>query len=305
MTTMHSAHSLASGKPQRWKLPKATLVIALVFLLGSLTLLYPTTASWFAQYNQSQTIGVINSDISAEEPELLHKEVARAQEYNEKLVGGALLSPSSNVPTSDGRTASGLRYDDLLNVSSDGLMGRLRIPAINVDLPIYHGTDAATLERGVGHLEGTALPVGGISRHTVLTAHRGLPEATLFNDLPNLEIGNTFTIEVFGEVLTYKVFETQTVLPDESKALIPRFGQDLATLVTCTPLGINSHRMLVTAERILPTPIADIEASGKTPDIPGFPWWAVFAGAALVFSALWVYMAGRVKPAEEAGPLNS
>ena len=147
--------------------------------------------------------------------------------------------------------------------------------------------------------------MGGISRHTVLTAHRGLPEATLFNDLPNLEIGDTFTIEVFGEVLTYKVFETQTVLPDESKALIPRFGQDLATLVTCTPLGINSHRMLVTAERILPTPIADIEASGKTPDIPGFPWWAVFAGAALVFSALWVYMAGRVKPAEEAGPLNS
>lgn len=278
---------------RRWKLPVATLVIASVFLLGALTLLYPSTASWFAQYNQSKTIGMISAEISQDEPNWLQSELAKAHEYNQQLVGGALLSPGSNVPTSDGWQGNGQDYDDLLKVSDDGLMGRLRIPAINVDLPIYHGTDAKTLERGVGHLEGTALPVGGASQHSVLTAHRGLPDATLFNDLPKLKIGDTFTIEVLGEVLSYQVFETQTVLPDETKSLVPQYGKDLATLVTCTPLGINSHRMLVTAQRILPTPIEDLNALGKAPEIPGFPWWSVFAGAAVLAAAAWVYFAGR------------
>ena len=280
--------------PPRWKLPVTTLIIASVFLLGALTLLYPSTASWFAQYNQSKTIGMISAEISEDEPSWLQSALAKAHEYNEQLVGGALLSPESNVPTRDGRQNNSQSYEELLKVSDDGLMGRLKIPAINVDLPIYHGTDAATLERGVGHLEGTALPVGGLSQHTVLTAHRGLPDATLFNDLPKLKIGDTFSIEVFGEVLSYQVIETQTVLPDETKSLVPQYGKDLATLVTCTPLGINSHRMLVTAERILPTPIEDLNALGKTPDIPGFPWWSVFAGAALLAAVSWVYVAGRV-----------
>jgi len=284
----------------RWKLPVATLIIASVFLLGALTLLYPSTASWFAQYNQSKTIGKISAEISDDEPSWLQKELAKAHEYNQQLVGGALLSPDSNVPTSDGRQGSGQSYNELIKVSDDGLMGRLRIPAINVDLPIYHGTNAATLERGVGHLEGTALPVGGTSQHSVLTAHRGLPDATLFNDLPKLKIGDTFTIEVLGEVLSYQVIETQTVLPDETKALVPQYGKDLTTLVTCTPLGINSHRMLVTAQRILPTPIEDLNALGKAPEIPGFAWWSVFVGAALLAAVTWVYFAGRIPNSKQA-----
>lgn len=293
MSAVDQKDTNTTKAPRGWKVPVATLAIASVFLLGALTLLYPSTASWFAQYNQSKTIGMISSEISQDEPDWLQAELDKAREYNQQLVGGALLSPASNVPTSDGRQGNSQSYDELLKVSDDGLMGRLRIPAINVDLPIYHGTDAATLEHGVGHLEGTALPVGGISQHSVLTAHRGLPDATLFNDLPKLKIGDTFTIEVLGEVLSYQVTETQTVLPDETKSLVPQYGKDLATLVTCTPLGINSHRMLVTAERILPTPIEDLNSLGKAPDIPGFPWWSVFAGAVVLAAAAWVYFAGR------------
>ena len=140
--------------------------------------------------------------------------------------------------------------------------------------------------------------MGGISQHSVLTAHRGLPEATLFNNLHKVEIGDTFTIEVFGEVLTYQAIATQTVLPDETQALLPEYGQDLVTLVTCTPLGVNTHRYLVTGERILPTPIGDLEGAGQIPDIPGFPWWAVTLGATgigYVTLLVVVVVAGRPK----------
>ncbi|GAA1410735.1 hypothetical protein AUR04nite_13120 [Glutamicibacter uratoxydans] len=277
----------------KWKMPWSTFVIALIFLIGALTVSYPTVASWFSQYNQSKIIGSMSSEVSGEGVSALHEEILKAHEYNKALVGGAELSPSSNVPMGNGRSGSELDYNNLLKVRGDGLMGRLKIPAIKVDLPIYHGTAASTLEKGVGHLEGTSLPVGGESQHSVLTAHRGLPDATLFNDLPKLKIGDRFTVEVFGEVLTYEVKETQTVLPDESKALIPVYGKDLVTLVTCTPLGINTHRMLVTAERVTPTPIEDIEAAGKIPDIPGHPWWAWGLAAAVIGSGTWVYLAGR------------
>ncbi|WP_413456205.1 class C sortase [Glutamicibacter sp. FR1] len=285
----------------RWRAPVSTLVIAAVFLAGTLMLLYPPTASWFSQYNQSRIIKEISSDVSHEDSSRISQELLRAQEYNEELVGGGLLAPGSNVPTSDGSVREDTEYDSLLNVNSEGLIGRLRVPSVEIDLPIYHGTDAETLLKGVGHLQGTALPVGGQSRHTVLTAHRGLPEANMFNDLPQVEIGETFSIEVFNEVLTYRVVETQTVEPDETKALAPQFGKDLATLVTCTPLGINTHRMLVTGERVHPTPQADLDALGSTPEIPGFPWWSVWLGSVLVLLGIWVYLAGRPRKSGDTG----
>lgn len=285
----------------RWRAPVSTLVIAAVFLAGTLMLLYPPTASWFSQYNQSKIIKEISSDVSHEGSSRISQELLRAQEYNEDLVGGGLLAPGSNVPTSDGSVREDTEYGSLLNVNSEGLIGRLRVPSVDIDLPIYHGTDAETLLKGVGHLQGTALPVGGQSRHTVLTAHRGLPEANLFNDLPQVRIGETFSIEVFNEVLTYRVVETQTVEPDETKALAPRFGKDLATLVTCTPLGINTHRMLVTGERVHPTPQADLDALGSAPEIPGFPWWSIWLGTVLVLLGIWVYLAGRPRNSGNTG----
>ena len=274
-------------------MPWSTAVIASIFLVGVLVVSYPTVASWFSQYNQSKNITAMASELQQDGESWMDEELDKAREYNKQLVGGAVLSPQSNIPTSDGQAGSTLDYWKLLAVRDDGLMGRLRIPSIDLDLPIYHGTDAETLEKGVGHLQGTSLPVGGLSQHAVLTAHRGLPKATLFNNLPKVKKGDTFTVEMFGEVLTYRVFETQTVLPEETKALSPQYGKDLMTLVTCTPLGVNTHRMLVTGERVLPTPAKDVDMAGKLPDIPGHPWWIWWISAAVLGTITWVVLAGR------------
>ncbi|MPV51348.1 class C sortase [Pseudactinotalea sp. HY160] len=285
-------------------MPWATAGVALLAVIGVLAILYPSTASWFSQYNQSKVVEGLDSVVDEGPPARLMNELDEARAYNDALVGGelgtgALLDPSSNVPTSDGVSPGGFDYNELLRATNDGVMARLRIPAIKVDLPIYHGTSDDVLAKGVGHLEGTSLPVGGLSQHSVLTAHRGLPEATLFNDLNKLAIGDTFTIEVFGEVLTYQVNSTQTILPDETQSLLPEYGEDLVTLVTCTPLGINTHRYLVTGERILPTPAADIAAAGTRPDIPGFPWWAVSLGGVVVTYAAIIVIAGRPKKTDK------
>ena len=143
--------------------------------------------------------------------------------------------------------------------------------------------------------------MGGVDTHAVLTAHRGLASATLFNDLDKVKIGDRFTIEVAGDVLTYQVFETQVVEPSDTKTLVPRAGQDLVTLVTCTPLGINSHRILVTAERVTPTPEKDLASAGRAPEIPGFPWWAVGLGGGVVAIGLLMWWFGY-PPKRRAAP---
>lgn len=278
-------------------MPWATAGILFVALLGVLVLLYPTVASWFSQYNQSELIEEMDQSVNADPPSRLKAEVERAREYNSALTGGALVSPESNIPTGQGNSPGEFDYQSILSLGGTGLIGRLRIPSIQVDLPIYHGTTDEVLTKGVGHLQGTSLPVGGGSQHSVLTAHRGLPSATLFDNLGEVNIGDTFTVEVFGEVLTYKVIETQTVLPDETQALFPRYGEDLITLVTCTPLGINTHRYLVTGERVTPTPIEDVARAGARPDIPGFPWWIVVLGATLAGYVGIVAWSGRTQAA--------
>ncbi len=281
-------------RPRRWRMPWFNALMSLVLLIGVLVLMYPSVASWFSQYNQSRLIDdVVTADIEKGPPSRLEAEIAKAQAYNSALTGGALLSPESNVPTSDGENGGEFDYNQLLDINGTGTMGRLKIPSIDVDLPIYHGTSEATLAAGVGHLKGTSLPVGGTSQHSVLTAHRGLPSATLFDNLDKLKVGDRFTIEVFGEVLTYQVISTQVVQPDETQPLLPQYGKDLVTLVTCTPLGINTHRILVTGERVTPTPVQDIQAAGTAPDIPGFPWWSVIIGGSVVVLTGFVIYSGR------------
>ena len=282
-----------------WRMPWATAALALVGLVGVLVMLYPSTASWVAQYNQSKIIVDIDRAVDEQPLNRLDEAIARAREYNAALTGGALVAPGSNVPTGEGTVDGDLDYYAMLD-AGNSMMARLRIDSIQVDLPIYHGTSDAVLEKGVGHLQGTSLPVGGESQHSVLTAHRGLPSAKMFDDLGKVKLGETFTIEVFGEVFTYQVIETQTIEPQETQALVPRFGEDLVTLVTCTPLGINTHRYLVTAERVTPTPIADLERAGSRPEIPGFPWWALGVGGAVVAFGVVVAQSGRRKP--WAGP---
>lgn len=137
-----------------------------------------------------------------------------------------------------------------MNLNEDGVMGSLEIPKIHVYLPIYHGTSAESLRRGVGHLEGSSFPIGGESTHSILTGHRGLPQAELFTDLDQLEEGDVFYIHILEETLAYEIYEIETVEPENVESLTIQEGRDLVTLVTCTPYGINSHRMLVHAQRI-------------------------------------------------------
>lgn len=277
-------------------MPWVTAGIGLVMLTGAMLILYPSTASWFAQYNQSRIIEVAAARTVEGPPTRLQQEISRAHEYNDVLaIGASVVGPDSNVPTSDGAEAAGFDYDSLLMATPDGVMGRLRIPSIQVELPIYHGTSEEVLFKGVGHLEGTSLPVGGESQHSVLTAHRGLPSAELFNNLHKMEVGQTFTIEVFGETLTYQAIDTQTILPHETQSLLPKEGADLVTLVTCTPLGINTHRYLVTGERITPTPIEDLQRAGAVPEIPGFPWWAVGVAGAFGTYVIMIIRSGKAQ----------
>lgn len=279
-----SGRPAASSAPRRPRPPLVPILVATVFFIGVLVVLYPTIASWFAQYEQSQRIGQYSAEVTDLGATARDDAIRAASAYNDTLTGIASVAANQRIPQGDGGGDIDA-YGGLLAADSQGLMARIKIPAINLDLPIYHGTSDEVLRRGIGHLEGTALPVGGTNTHSVLTGHRGLASAELFTKLDRVKIGDTFTIEVFGEVLTYRVFSTEVVAPEETETLYPRQGEDLITLVTCTPLGVNSHRILVTGERILPTPVRDLQAAAAPPDVPGFPWWALgLAGTAVVLA---------------------
>lgn len=290
---------MATEGPSRWRLPKAALAIAALAMVGAIVFFYPLTAAWVSQYHQSQIVVGLGESIAESGPDSRLLAFDAAREYNAAQVSGATLTPDSRTPTASGASGDDDLYRSLLVGDANGAMGRLRIDRIEVDLPIYHGTDDVTLTQGVGHLQGTSLPVGGASTHSVLTAHRGLAEATLFDRLDELSIGDTIRLEIFGEVLTYRVIETKVVEPDDTESLFARFGADLVTLVTCTPLGINSHRILVTTERVLPTPESDLQAAGDPPTIPGPPWWAVGLGSMVVGLSVFIWFMGR--PRDTAG----
>lgn len=284
-------HAHASVR-RTWQFPRLAMVVSILALIGVLIFMYPSVANWLSQLEQARVIASVGGAEQQETPTQLSDELARAQAYNDDLVGGALLAENARVPQGTGVASGNGDYADLLRADADGAMGRLRIPKINVDLPIYHGTDDATLAKGVGHLEGTSLPIGGESQHSVLTAHRGLASSELFTHLDRLAVGDTFTIEVFGQVLTYRVATTEVVEPEDTASLFPEYGKDLVTLVTCTPLGINTHRILVTAERVTPTPQADLDRAGSASDQPGFPWWAVGLAATVLLLGSYVYRSG-------------
>lgn len=311
--TGRSATLLASTDPApalrrdrrrgRWRLPRIPLLLAIGALAGVALLMYPTVAAWFAQYAQSQVIGGYADQIRDLGAGTLADQLDAAREYNTRLVdGGAEIAANERLPLANSPDQSS-EYAEQLRSDEAGLMARLKIPSIAVDLPIYHGTSEQVLYEGVGHLEGTALPVGGDTTHSVLTAHRGLATAELFTHLDQVALDDTFTIEVFGEVLTYRVVETQVVDPEDTESLAPVIGRDLVTLVTCTPLGVNSHRILVTGERVIPTPQADLDGAGGRPEIPTFPWWVFVLGGALLVAGLYVWWSGRPpRPRRPAAP---
>ncbi|MBM6900012.1 class C sortase [Gemmiger formicilis] len=222
-----------------------------LFVGGAAVFCYPAISNYLNQKNQSRVVQTYEETVAAQDDALLAEEWAKAEEYNENLAGDPVHDPF--VPGSGYALPD--NYLDVLNI--DGVMGRITIPKIGVDLPIYHGTDAETLEKGVGHIESTSLPIGGEYRHAVLTGHRGLPSAELFTRLDELEPGDQFYLHVLDATLAYQVDQTLTVEPQELETLVAEPGQDYVTLVTCTPYGINTHRMLVRGTRIPYVPEAE------------------------------------------------
>lgn len=277
---------------QRTKSTGSVLFMAVLVFLGVSVLLYPTTASWFSALQQSRDLAAYGESVEVLGPQGRSEALAAAKAYNQTLTGGDLLDPFSNVPEGE-QTEAGAGYRKQLALSSDGVMARLQIPSIKADLPILHGTSDAVLRHGVGHLLGTALPVGGTGTHAVLTGHSGLPEATLFSDLEQVKIGQEISVEVYGEVLKYRVTSIETILPTETESLRPVEGEDLLSLITCTPIGINTHRLVVTGERIA-TPEAGAQPEGAAVAV-GFPWWAVGLGSAALASISMVVLSGRQK----------
>lgn len=220
----------------------ATLLLILIFFIGLSLLLYPSFSDWWNSFHSSQAI-TNYSEIVANIDDDKYAEIWNAAwNYNQSLVG----SGNAFEVTDEQR----LSYEQLLDVGGNGIMGYIEIPMIDVSLPIYHGTDESVLQIAVGHLEWSSLPVGGESTHCVISGHRGLPSAKLFTNLDKLVLGDIFILRTLDEILTYEVDQVLIVEPHEVDALRVVAGKDLCTLVTCTPYGINTHRMLVRGHRV-------------------------------------------------------
>lgn len=227
-----------------------TIWIIIIFLAGLSLLLYPFIANEWNTYRQERLISSYETVIADKEEagEIdygTERETAAA--YNEELVPSVLPDSFAVAAAADEPDPE---YMAALNIAGDGVMGSVEIPKIDISLPICHTTTEEVLEQAAGHLEGSSLPIGGESTHTVITAHRGLPSAALFTDLDRLEKGDHFLIHVLDETLCYEVDKILTVEPDETDALAVEEGEDLATLVTCTPYGVNTHRLMVRGHRV-------------------------------------------------------
>lgn len=223
------------------KMKKSTLFLIVVFCAGLSLLLYPTLSDYWNSFHQTRAIAGYTEAVEKLDEEDYEKYLEDARAYNAALAGSGNFS----------RTAPpGVPYEDLLNFTGSGIMAYIEIPSIRVSLPVYHGTEDTILQVAIGHLEGTSLPVGGPDTHCVVSGHRGLPSAKLLTDLDRMVEDDIFQIHVLNEVLTYEVDQIRIVEPDDISLLKIEDGQDLCTLVTCTPYGINSHRLLVRGHRI-------------------------------------------------------
>ena len=251
-------------------------ISSILFVAGACVFLYPTVSNYLAEKNQASVIQEYQESVQEDEGEMIEAEWVKAEEYNENLAGDPVHDPF--VPGSG--YALPENYLDVLNI--DGIMGYIEIPKISVYLPIYHGTSEEVLEKGVGHIESTSLPVGGEYRHSVLTGHRGLPSAELFTNLDKLEEGDYFYIHVLDQILAYKVDQIKTVEPRDLEDLVAVPDEDYITLVTCTPYAVNTHRLLVRGSRTDYVPPEET-TGGKTANLQfiGINIHLYYAGAGI------------------------
>ena len=257
----------------------------LLFAAGAGIFLYPAVSNFLAERNQQNVIHTYQAKVESSDPEALEEAWAEAVEYNENLAGDPVHDPfimGSGYVLPD-------NYEEVLNINGDGVMGYIDIPKIDVYLPIYHGTSEETLQKGAGHLEATALPIGGEGNHPVISAHRGLPSAELFTRLDEMDIGDVFYIHILDETLAYEVDQIETILPEELSLLQPEKGKDLVTLLTCTPYAVNTHRLLVRGTRV-PYEEAEAEDSSRTVEADR-SWlnvylYAILAGVLLLIAVI-------------------
>lgn len=257
-------------------------------VVGLATMLYPTAASWFTSQAQAASIDAYATE-AKHLPEGTKRELLqRAREYNKSLPVGMLRDPYSEQNGKEpGASGDAVTEDYLgqLRVPGTDTLAQLSIPDINVNIPVYHGTSAKTLDRGAGHLLGSSLPVGGQGSHSAITAHSGLPHARMFTSLPRLKVNDTFTVTVLDEKMSYRVDQIKTVTPDSIGELDIVPDKEYMTLITCTPINVNTHRLLVRGVRI---PDAEAQAQHITaPAGAGFPWWIpVLIGVPSVVAAV-------------------
>lgn len=226
---------------------KIGILLVLMLFIGVCGLLYPTVSQYWNTKTQTRAVENYRDILDSLKPEDYDAFFQEAEEYNNKL--SQLSSPLVNYPELSG-------YNNILNIGGNGIMGYINIPKLSVEIPLYHGVSAEVLNIACGHLEGTSLPIGGENTHCVLSAHRGLPHAKLFTELDKMELGDTFLITVLNRTITYQVDQIKIVRPEEIDDIQIVDDEDLCTLLTCTPYGINSHRLLVRGTRIENAPPA-------------------------------------------------
>ncbi len=218
------------------------MLFGLIFLLGIVLIAYPSVSSWWNSLHESRTIAGYQGDVSSISDEEYERMYADAVNFNKWLPNRSELFELTE--------AERAWYERILNVNGNGIMGFVDINAIGAHVPIGHGTEDTVLQRAAGHMEWTSVPIGGVGNHTVISGHTGLPSARLFTDIEKLVVNDTFVLNVLNESMTYQVDQIQVVLPEEAAPLMPVEDMDLCTLVTCTPYGINTHRLLVRGHRI-------------------------------------------------------
>lgn len=273
------------------------LVVSLFAISGGI-LLYPTASAAWNGFVAGQRITAYEEAASEMEQSQRERILEDARAYNRQH----LFNTIADAFDGDGSYIRTHPYDSLLDPGGDGVMGYLEIPKIQQDLVIFHGTGTTALERGVGHVEGTSLPVGGESTHAVLAGHRGLQQARLFTDLDLLAEGDKFFLHVLGDVYAYEIDRISVVLPEETQLLDIADGEDLVTLVTCTPYGINTHRLLVRGYRI---PYSEKEHAEETAkarplDLMDISLAALLAGITAML-VIWIYMRRRTEQGEHGG----
>ena len=240
------------------KVDIVTVILASILVLGLCLIGYPSFADAWNRYHSYHAINTYTERLEDMDGSELVRIKEEARAYNQKLVGKTQTYILSEEEMKE--------YISLLDINGSGMMGYIYIPKIRVTLPIYHTVEDSVIQRAIGHIPGTSLPVGGESTHCVISGHRGLPSAKLFSDIDQLKEGDTFMLQILDETLTYEVDQIHTVLPEEMKDLQIEEGKDYCTLVTCTPYGVNTHRLLVRGHRVDTTEAVHISADAVQMD---------------------------------------